>query len=417
MALWSTQKPTRTERMFLNPELDPAFFYKNVKALALLFDRLIIWSPNLEAFETAGFDVGDLVTAFTQPHDGDTVLVPAGRQRFFTPDQKYAPKDPTFRRIMEKEANVQGTVLPLTAHEDFYDMMRLIAKDHSHRFQPVFEDVSRNFNTQVVNPKNAQRVREISKLQHVPFAYAHVAEFLMEMRVCADLGQFQTDKPAVRHLVDSTAAEGYRMLATLAPHADSLRETAEVRPSDYDPLALKSRDNREERMVVEHVSRIFGAQTMSWKEVLEIRRQLGADIKEVYGIQSNDDNPARNVPAEVDLKIAHLRLLRTLIKEGSKKARKEMMGIIDPNYGAMTKAMEDATRAFEHDLHDAEKFGKPAIEYVGMQVGGQLGTVIFDAAKYYMGVDELISKAVMSSVFRFGAVNRIALHASQLKPT
>jgi hypothetical protein len=280
----------------------PDFFYRNVKALALLFDRIILWSPIAEEFDKVRFTEQDLVSAFTKPVRGSPVLLPAGRTRFFNPDKGFEQNDRAFLDLLGREADRQKTVLPLTARDQFYDLMRYIQKNHSRRYQPVFEEISRNFNTGLVNPKNAERVRQHGVKNGVSYAYAGVAEFLMDMRVCADLDGATPTNPPVRHIVDRRHACGYGLLSELTHPKPLLRKIRNV--SSYDPLNLRTREGREEREVVEHVNRIFQAQDMPWREILKLRRKLGADIKKAYKIVPAQEEAASEIPSIIDIRIA-----------------------------------------------------------------------------------------------------------------
>ena len=70
--------------VYFDPRYDREYFYSIIKPLCLIYDQIVIWSPNADDLEEHQFPVEDFISA-CKPKDSEDypVIIPAGRDSWF----------------------------------------------------------------------------------------------------------------------------------------------------------------------------------------------------------------------------------------------------------------------------------------------------------------------------------------------
>ena len=412
-------------RLFLNCEIDPDFYYANLKTIALLFKEIIVWAPIEHKWYAADHTVADLDEAFVSQNGDKPILIPGGRDWYFdmARDMPHGSKD--FRRRLGVEASRSQSILPMASRQKYFEYAEFI-----HR-QPTWTEHVRAIGDHFLRGGQKRGDTMEAKLawakdQWPTLDADHIflAELLMDLGACADLDNLQrTD--GMSPLVNDHAIDGYKLLQQGILAQSNLKAAADTN-IEHSPARDVFIDSRREKTIIQHVADIFQANRLPWSEIRRIRDLSGDKIRRYYRLNYNYNNNdlfllGDRISRRLQLHVATEEIFKELIKVGHASLNTYINSHV-AGYKDLYQCISELKTASKGNniLPNALKQVESLRPIITSSVShyapggvhtGKLVSEAMDIAVASIHMDELLSKLVLKSTFAVSSVSRVAMIA------
>lgn len=295
--------------IYFNANCNPAYYYPLIKPLAIIYDRIYLWSPVASRLGAAGFDASDFLHACTSLGNQPAVIVPVARDTWFDGAQRSLSPDPDFRRFDSSfECRIQA------------------AAEHASRLLRHETILSSSEKTEAASKASTIAVQPGLLESMAALAHGFDENSLLRVQANAEqygqslawgiLMHFITDLMAISHLkgavplVRMDHAQGY-FLGSQEPRSETLEPTVLGRRMTSGE-ELPGYDNITAKDIVQFLNNISNAQHLSWKQVLEVRADKGILLREWLDKVVN----RRRVTSVADLDSVALASAKVLLEHG-----------------------------------------------------------------------------------------------------
>ena len=270
------QRPV--ERAFLNCNIDPEFFYRNLKALALLFDELVVWQPSKAAIESAKVDPDEVLEGFRQSYDGPAIIVPGGRPGYFDGGSRDTRGPPEFRLNLAPAAESSGTIIPRNA-DNYYDLVDRLGPSWSPYMDVIEESLTSDLATRSAEIQ-AKLANMGESRPSAPKTKVFFAEFLMDMGVCGQLGR-PTDNTFP--LVSDRWADAYRLINSASLNDDGGNPLGDV--LERSPIISRNEHRGRFPDLPHRMDDFFHANLLPWSDIRKLKREIGPALRSYFRLR------------------------------------------------------------------------------------------------------------------------------------
>jgi len=247
--------------VYLNPNWEPNASYGKIKSSCLIYDRVLVWCPNQDFLEKAGFDTSDFLRLCLGTGDDLPAILPVFRDSWRDYDNiaKTSPKrlrpDRLFHSkivsIAETHSNQRRLILPSSLYQTGYQLTNeaySVVADKSD-----IQTIAKSF-----DPNFVDEIREVCDREQREFGWGVLNAYAQDLLA---FGQVGANSP----LATRDSLEGYKFFTEKGivrnPRVVDSAPTLDTSQSDF------------------WLSNIVDIEAMTVPDIFEFRRLILPELK------------------------------------------------------------------------------------------------------------------------------------------